>query len=312
VYLICLKTAVLVPFVVAIVGIGFTAAQFVITSNKQDADSADKARETKEQVLTDYGKSISELVMKDKLGQKSSDESVKNIARGQTLIALRRLDPGDESKDEKDNESKVEMGVLNGLLTALNRLNPLKTDDTSKDDTSKVDTGKLKGLLIRYLYDARLIGYYKFDEKGREPVPGVMDLDSANINKVVLEDAWLAGIDLPNTWLKEANFKNANLSGATLAGAHLINADFTKANFANADFTNADLRFAKFNDPKNLNIAKLEGACYVEGTEATYFPSGFDPKKAGMVPMPKEDSDPTNPPKFKRCESVFLENVLKG
>jgi hypothetical protein len=218
-------------------------------------------------------------VTKDKLGQESSDESVKNIARGQTLIALRRLDPGDKLKE--DDKSKV-----------------------GEDKKSKVDTGKLKGLLIRYLYDAKLIGYDTLDGKNTI-VPGVMHLYSANITKVVLEDAWLPGIDLQKTWLNEGNFKNAYLNRAKLLQDSLLYADFTGSDLSGADFTNADLRFAKLKTD-SLPSATLTGACYVEGTEAEYFPPDFDPKKVGMVPMPKEDSDPSDPAKFKRCKSVFL------
>jgi Pentapeptide repeats (8 copies) len=265
--------------------------QYQATTAQQKSDSADKERETKEQVLTDYGKSISELVTKYKLGKKS-DESVKNTARGQTFIALRRLDPGDKPKDDKD-------------------------------DKSKDDKGKLKGLLIRYLYDANLIGYdcryVKYDancdankKKAIEPnfepnrVEGVMDLFGANITKVVLEDAWLPNLDLPKTWLNEANFKNTYLMGASLYQASLINADFTGADLSDADFTSADLRFANLKTAKNLNPAKFQNACYVEGTEAKYFPDGFDLVKAGMIAIAKNQSDPSNSNNFERCKYVFL------
>ena len=195
--------AILLPLVLALLGAGFTAVQFIITSEQQKADGVAKDIETKEQVLTDYSKTISELVTKDKLGNENY-ESVKNIARGQTLIALRRLDSGDESKD---------------------------------------DTGKLKGLLIRYLYDAQLIGYDYGTDGSHKKLP-VIDLRQANLNNLVLEDAWLLNIDLSGTELNNGNFKNADLKDADLRDADLRDADLTAADLRDANLRDADLRDA--------------------------------------------------------------------
>jgi hypothetical protein len=104
---------IIIPVAVFILGAFFTWSQFKITSDKQKSDDTAKDTETKEQVLTDYGKTIAELVTKNKL-DKEGDNSVKNIARGQTLIALRRLNVAD--KNGKADESKDEAGKLKGLL----------------------------------------------------------------------------------------------------------------------------------------------------------------------------------------------------
>ncbi len=213
--------AILLPLVLALLGASFTAAQFMITSQREDADSAAKAIETREQVLTDYGKTIAELVTEYNLG-KNSDQGVNNIAKGQTLIALRRLNVSDENDQGKDNEA-----------------------------------GKLKGLLIRYLYDAQLIGYDKGID-GSNKKPQIIDLYKANINNVVLEEAWLLNINLSGTELKNGNFKNTYLKDANLMRANLTNADLTDAYLGDADLMKANLRDA------NLTAARLTSA-YLRG-----------------------------------------------
>jgi hypothetical protein len=251
---------IIIPVAVFILGAFFTWSQFKITSDKQKSDDTAKDTETKEQVLTDYGKTIAELVTKNKL-DKEGDNSVKNIARGQTLIALRRLNVADKN---------------------------------GKADESKDEAGKLKGLLIRYLYDARLILYPSDD------VLPQIDLSGANINKIVLQDAWLPNIGLQKAWLNEGNFKKANLKGAKFYQASLINADFTGADLGGADFTGADLRGADLRGA-DLNNTKLDYICYVE--ETSHFPPDFK-LKDGMYNMSKDTSDPSKSD-FEPCPTVF-------
>jgi uncharacterized protein YjbI with pentapeptide repeats len=191
-----------------------------------------------------------------------------DLARGQALIALRRL-------NIPDHEAKG----------------------------SKVDKGELKGLLIRYLYDSELI----FHDPSLVKSP-IVTLGGADINKVVLKDAWLKKINLKGTWLNYGDFRNAFLAESNLSEAKLEKANFHSANLRGAELesanlSNADLRFANLTDAK-LTKAKLDGACYVEGTEATNFSDGFNPKEAGMVPMAKEESNPEAKDKYKPCPSL--------
>jgi uncharacterized protein YjbI with pentapeptide repeats len=257
--------------------------QYKATTAQQESDSADKAIETREQVLTDYGKAISELMTKNKEETSKeeyiSNENKRNIARGQTFIALRRLNVSDKPKSDK--------GWFNTLLVTLHLRNP---DENSKnEDESKVDAGKLKGLLIRYLYELRLIDNYEFNEQGvRVLDQGDIYLGGADIDNVVLEDAWLPNIDLTGAWLRNGNFINADLRNANFTGAN-----FTGANFTGSDLRRADLRFANLTNA-NLTRAKLDDACYVEGTEAKYFPAGFQPETFNMIAIPEEQSDSNN------------------
>ncbi len=300
----------LAPVIIAVVGLVFSAVQFEITNNRQDSDSKDKAIETREQVLTDYSKSIAELVTKYNLA-KGSDRNVQQIASGETLIALRRLNVPDETS--KEDKSKDDKNLVNWSRLQLHKL--IFGDD--KPDKSKDDAGKLKGLLIRYLFDAKLVGYsFSVDP----PVETVVDLSTADITKVVLENAWLPGIGLQKAQLDEGNLKNTDLSRAMLYQASLRKADFTRANLLGANLTNADLTGATLLgadltdadltgvDLRSVNLRtaksipeKLKGACYVKGTEAEYFPPDFNPDKAGMVPMVKDESNSKEKDKYKPC-----------
>ena len=58
----------------------------------------------------------------------------------------------------------------------------------------------------------------------------------------------LEGIELPQTFLNEVNFRNANLKGAHLAGASLRHADFSGANLKGANLHRADGQHAVFLD----------------------------------------------------------------
>jgi Pentapeptide repeats (8 copies) len=299
-WLVVLAEILLVPCALAFLAWG----QFQITNTRQDADNADKEMETKEHVLSDYSKTIQELlVTRNSLGTNKEGAFViskdqRNIARGHTLIALRRLNVADT--DEKDGLDWLPQPLEDGLDWLVK---PLKIDcwyldgkdeaDCFKRDNSKADSGKLRGLLIRYLYDAQLIGYgYSSPAK-----PAMISLAGADINNVVLRDAWLPRIDLHNAWLEKSDFGNASLWRANLKDARL-----TGANLAGTD-----LRFAKLTSA-TLEKATLTGACYVKGSEAELFPSDFDPAEYGMIAILEEQSDPSKP-NFERCPSVVQESL---
>ncbi|MEM8643110.1 MAG: pentapeptide repeat-containing protein [Cyanobacteria bacterium P01_G01_bin.54] len=283
--------------IIAGAGAFFSWTQFMVTADQEkidnyrkELDSINQARVTKEEVLTDYGKVISDLMIKTEEGiddEHIPDEDKKNIARGQTLIALRRLNP-DENRNTYNSEVEAK---------------------------SEVEAGELKGLLIRYLYDLRQVGYYDPDKGIQEKAD--VALWGADIQNSVMEDAWLPGLDLAGAWLSHSNFREANLFRANLAGTNLAGADLTSiylaqanlfkanltganltgANLTGADLTGADLTGVdlRWSNLANLTLDNtiLVGACYVEGTKAKYFPSSFDPDKHGMVAIPEDKSNPS-------------------
>lgn len=94
--------------------------------------------------------------------------------------------------------------------------------------------GERKETVIRFLIDAELIG-----DTG-------LNLSTANLSNVILEDASLNYIklieaDLSYAILSGAKLKNAKLSKANLNNAILSKADLSDADLSDADLSNADL-----------------------------------------------------------------------
>jgi uncharacterized protein YjbI with pentapeptide repeats len=181
--------------------------------------------------------------------------------------------------------------------------NPFSTKEQSqvskdKEAESKLEAGNLKGMLIRYLYETHLLGYSYSPE-----TPARVSLSGADVNDVVLEDAWLYDVQLQGAWLRNGNFKNADLTSADFTGANLTSADFTEATLTGTNFTRADLRFADLKLTNLIDVANLSGACYVTGTEATHLPDGFDPVEAGMVAIAEDESNPGTS-NFKPCSEA--------
>ncbi|PIQ95499.1 MAG: hypothetical protein COV67_14580 [Nitrospinae bacterium CG11_big_fil_rev_8_21_14_0_20_56_8] len=77
---------------------------------------------------------------------------------------------------------------------------------------------------------------------------------AAEKQKVESKKNHLAGADLSNLKLMEANLSQANLAGADLSSTYLI-----KADLSNADLSGADLSGTIFSDA-DLSGANLEGA----------------------------------------------------
>lgn len=94
-----------------------------------------------------------------------------------------------------------------------------------------------KGLLLRFLYEADLIGKEVREESG----------DSQKIEAIIkLYTANLSSADLRGAVLNVANLRGANLSGANLRVADLRGADLSSANLFHADLSRAILSGAKF------------------------------------------------------------------
>lgn len=116
---------------------------------------------------------------------------------------------------------------------------------------------KRKGLVIRYLYDAKLIGYLDEEHKIEPPIISLMGADLSGID---LENADLAGIQLKETVLTGANLVGVNMYCASLRGADLRDADLRgptdrPTTFIKADLTRADLRDVKHNDRTHIITA---------------------------------------------------------
>lgn len=285
--------AALASVAVAVVGGIFTWGQFAITYDREIADSTNQAKETKEQVLTDYSKTMADLFMKKEGdGTIKLDEREKNIARGHTLIALRRLNT-DKDQENGNNQSEDE---TQDYVSDKSQETGDENFQEKDADQSKNDAGELKGLLIRYLHENKVIGYLpetsEEEEIGRK-VPMIF-LGGADLENAVFKDAWLPYAGLSGAELSDAEFTKADLRHADLKGA-----DLSRVNLSSADLRFADLRFANLSSAKNLSSANLKGACYVEGLEDDHFPPDFEPEKRGMLAIPDKLSRPNN--EFQKC-----------
>ena len=118
--------------------------------------------------------------------------------------------------------------------------------------------GKRKGEILRFLYEAELIGpgaivsLVDADLKGAE-LSGV-DLRGANLLGAVLDDANLFHADLREVDLTRATLVGADLRGANLVGATLQNTILKRADLKGARLDGANMQAA------DLGGAKLEGA----------------------------------------------------
>ncbi len=108
-----------------------------------------------------------------------------------------------------------------------------------------------KGLLVRFLYEAGLIGG---EIEGGEPL---LPLHQADLRDVDLRGANLSGANFCGALLDRADLRGAflggaNLGGADLMGANLSNAALTRANLILADLGGANFRGADLTEAKVL------------------------------------------------------------
>ena len=64
----------------------------------------------------------------------------------------------------------------------------------------------------------------------------------------------LTGVNLNNSFLRNADLRAVNFSNSTLINANLVNTKLAGANFTGANLTNANLYFSDFTQPNNSNL----------------------------------------------------------
>ena len=126
-----------------------------------------------------------------------------------------------------------------------------------------------------------------------------VNLQYANLESAILENAVFSGTDLSganldDTFLQLASFEGANLSGASLTVAHMIGTTLEGANLRGANLQyaqlsgaslySADLSGANLSETSNLG-ATFGNAYYDALTNFTG--TGFDPVAAGWVLVPE-------------------------
>lgn len=248
------------------------------------------------EVMTDYLDQMTELILKEKLGQSSSNEQVRSIARARTLNTLRQLDDDGERRGqllkflyETDLIGQCETNQLT-LKSTCQGIPILDLKDAKLDGMTFTPPVPLQGIELAgvSLANANLpnINLTRADMKQA-------DLEKANLAGAILtdaqmENATLTGINLsdailtravlPGSVLNNALLVSANLQGANLSKATLINANLQGANLNNANLQGADLRNADLTGTV-LQGVNLQGSVY---NDATKFPEWSDQEKQGM------------------------------
>ncbi len=201
-------------------------------------DRAIQASGTRQKVLTDYSERISDLTKESNFASLSNDPNIKLKLKGETLIALRRLDDNGEGEKLISNAERK--------ITQLNQtpfFNFIESTDTLRGFD---DADELKGLLVRFLFESELLTR---DEQ-------IVDLSGANITRVNLNYAPLPNIDLKGAWLTSGTFLNADLRRANLSGTDLKEADLRGANLQGADLTDVKLQKA---DLRGIDLQTTDG-----------------------------------------------------
>ena len=146
-----------------------------------------------------------------------------------------------------------------------NELRSAKPEDTELRAVARTSTltvlrqldGPRKGRLVRFLYEAGLIGF--MDVSRDTTTPAVIELKGADLTEAVLSQANLVGVDFSFSNLESADLRGANLSEAFLRKAYLVKADLRMAKLHEADLTEANLIGARVSDELD-DAASLEGA----------------------------------------------------
>lgn len=147
--------------------------------------------------------------------------------------------------------------------------------------------GESKGQLLKFLYEADLIGKCQIKDEikcgprqdtilhlndarlEQARIPSIGAFPGIDLNDARLSKAILTGIDLTNAQMQRANLQESNLNGAKLDdadltkvilnNAHLLGAKMHRSILKTALIENADLSNALLEDA-NLNNAFLKGA----------------------------------------------------
>lgn len=205
-----------IPVVVGIGAAWFTKKQ----TEQSDADKTDNQRET---ALQAYLDKMSELLLKEHLGELLPDGKADQKYRQQQNGNIK-----DELKPEYETVRNIARART---LTVLRGLDAIR-----------------KVSVFQFLYESGLA-----DKNKRIIDLSGADLRGVNLYRTNLWGADLSGVyliraDLFDAYLVDADLSGADLSNARLRGAHLQRADLRGANLYGTNLWGADLSGAHLND----------------------------------------------------------------
>lgn len=232
-----------------------------------------------------------ELLLNKDLNDLMTDNPIRQVARINTVMVLRRLGNDTERKNHvldflrsaklsnfilvNSNLSGTNLSQTNFYEACLANADLTNADLTEaklfKANFSRANLSKVKFLaadLRAANFSGAEFSKAKFSDANLSDanlsnanLSGV-DLSEVKLNKANLSGANLSGAKLNKANLSGANISDANLSNTDLSGANLIDTNFSGAVLNGADFTDADLLQANLRDTKSLiseqvkNVAK--------------------------------------------------------
>jgi len=287
-----------VPAVVAVAAARFTTGQ-------QLRAEQDAYRREQEAVLETYLGRMGDLLLHENLLEsghayhdlslqgkpvEAVDDRVQDVARTQTLTALRRLDGGrkaaivqflyESSLIDKDRTC-VDLREANLYKANLYKANLYKANlrgahlskaflmnaDLREANLREADLRDADlhwaNLSEAFLINADLREADLHGADLREADLHGADLHKANLSGVTLSGADLSGADLSRTDLSRADLHEVTLSGVTLSGADLSGADLHKADLSGVTLSGADLSGANLRGV-TLHKADLRGVTLSE------------------------------------------------
>ena len=272
-----------VPAVVAVAAARFTTGQ-------QLRAEQDAYRREQEAVLETYLGRMGDLLLHENLLEsghayhdlslqgkpvEAVDDRVQDVARTQTLTALRRLDGGrkaaivqflyESSLIDKDRTC-VDLREANLYKANLYKAN-LRGAHLSKAFLMNADLreANLREADLRDadLHWANLSEAFLINADLREADLHGADLHKADLSGADLSGADLSGADLSRTDLSRADLHEVTLRGVTLSGADLSGADLHKADLSGVTLSGADLSGANLRGV-TLHKADLRGVTLSE------------------------------------------------
>ena len=294
-----------IPVVIAGATIGFGWWQSTLADRQHQSDQqlAGRQHQSDQQLAQDqqnatilqtYISNIQSLLINNNLTRSKPGDEVRQLARVQTLITLRRLDAGRnivllrflQNADligMQDSIIDLSGANLSGANLSGANLSGINLADTDLTDAilkrANLSGANLSGATLSGadLSGAYLSGAYL----GSAALTGAnmngANLANATLTDAVLYNAHLDGAILTNALLNSSSMPGAQLNGADLSGANLVGADLHGINLTAANLSYADLIAAA-----NLNEQQLST---VYSCANAKLPTGWGCPRTRMPPV---------------------------
>lgn len=242
----------------------------------------------KQDVLQSFMEDMTALLLGNDLAISAPEDVVRQIARSNTLTAVRQLDDARKGLLLRFLfESKL---IVENPIILLNGADLSKADLRGADlrgaDLSNVNLSNAK-LQRAILRNANLTGA---DLTGA-------DLTGADLTDAGMTNAILSASDLSFVTLSGADLSDADLRGADLDSADLNDTDLRNTNLTRAIVTDAQLTQAFTNQTRATPVPTTDFACFNE-----YFEEDprVPPARLGVVAVGTRDFDIIEPPQENR------------